>query len=200
MCFTPHGLLDASSSYIRTIWNSWCPRSPGVPFFRVWWLPSTTWHPLKPPTVVLSRNPWSPRTQEAMSISCVCRKLENLKILLGIDKVCEIPFFRVTSDLYCSSHCYPFHPADTCGICTFQAWLQPWGAHSLVTTLINNCLRKAKLGGSSLSELHSGRNQQPCQPQAGILGPPLLHWFWKRWGGGVSENPGENRHSKTSEM
>lgn len=39
------------------------------------------------------------------------------------------------------------------------------------------CLREAKLGGSSLSESHSERNQQPSQPQAGIMGPPSIYWF-----------------------
>lgn len=69
MCFTPHGLLLASSSYIRTIWNT-----VGALDLLVWLSSGcdgcsrTTGHPLKPPTVVLCRNPRSLRTQEAMSI------------------------------------------------------------------------------------------------------------------------------------
>lgn len=94
MCITPHDLLFASSSYIRTIWIT-----VGALDLLVWLssgcdgCPSTTWHPPKPPTVVLCRNPRSSWTHKAMSIPKVCRKLENVKILLGTDKVFEIYFF-----------------------------------------------------------------------------------------------------------
>lgn len=79
MCLTAHGLLHANGSCV-TFQNTF-----GALDLLLWLssgcsgVLSITGHPGKAPTVVLWRNPYRPEIPEEMSISYVCRKLEDLK-------------------------------------------------------------------------------------------------------------------------